>query len=130
MKKYTSLALIFILAFLSLQTVYAIDKKEKDKNKEKTKKEKAEVKATIKTSAQCNMCKKSIEQKVTGISGVTKATLSLGNKELKVKYNPSKTNLDNIKKEVAAIGYDADNISADKNAYNNLPACCKVESRK
>jgi copper chaperone CopZ len=130
MKKHTSLALVFILAFLSLQTVYAIDKNEKDKNKEKTKKEKAEVKATIKTSAQCNMCKKTIEQKVLQVNGVTKATLSLGNKELKVRYNASKTNIEDIRKAITALGYDADNISADKNAYYNLPACCKVESRK
>lgn len=125
MTKYYSLVLILFIAFFSVENSHALDKKEKGENKEKN-----EAKATITTSAQCNMCKKSIEQKVLSISGVSKATLSIGNKELKVKYNSSKTNLENIKKAIAAIGYDADNISADKNAYNNLPACCKVESRK
>lgn len=130
MIKYCSLAIILFFAFFSIENSHALDKQVKEQKKDKPKKEKAEAKATIKTSAQCNMCKKTIEQKVMQVKGVSKATLAIGTAELKVRYNSKETNLDNIRKVIAASGYDADQVKADQAAYNNLPACCKAGGHK
>lgn len=130
MAKYCSLVIILFFAFFSIENSHALDKQLKDQKKEKPKKEKAEAKATIKTSAQCNMCKKTIEQHVMQVKGVSKATLAIGTAELKVKYNTKETNIDNIRKAIAASGYDADNVKADKTEYSNLPDCCKAGGHK
>lgn len=82
-------------------------------------------KATIKTSAQCEMCKESIEAKLSKLNGVKKATLDPKTKELKVKYDESVVTLDEIRKTVSKTGYWADNVMPDKDAYAALPACCK-----
>jgi copper chaperone CopZ len=84
---------------------------------------KAEVK--IQTSAQCEMCKSRIESALAYESGIIRSTLDMETKILTVKYRPSKLTVTDIKKKVAAIGYDADEIPADEEAYQALPTCCK-----
>mgnify|MGYP003710462607 CR=1 FL=1 len=36
-----------------------------------------------------------------------------------------KTNLEKIKRAISLIGYDADEIIADKKAHDKLPKCCQ-----
>lgn len=84
-------------------------------------------KATIKTSAQCEMCKESIEASLSKLNGVKKATLNPKTKELSVKYDESVVSLEDIKKAVSKTGYWADNVMPDKDAYAALPACCKPQ---
>jgi periplasmic mercuric ion binding protein len=79
----------------------------------------------IKTSAQCEMCKEKIEKEVLYEKGVKSAVLNLETNELKVEYKPEKTNPENIRKAIARVGYDADDVKADEKAYEKLPYCCK-----
>lgn len=80
---------------------------------------------TIKTSGECEMCKKSIESEVGKMTGVKKATLDIETKILTVEYNSKKTNPDKIRKAIAAIGYDADDVKANNRRQKELPSCCK-----
>jgi periplasmic mercuric ion binding protein len=80
---------------------------------------------TIKTSAQCEMCKTRIETAMAYEKGVVKSDLNIETKELTVTYKPSKTSPDKIRKALNEIGYDADATLADEKAYAKLPACCK-----
>jgi periplasmic mercuric ion binding protein len=82
---------------------------------------------TIKTSARCGMCKQKIEKAVTDVNGVKSATLDLTSKTVKVKYDDAVTNVDEIRNAIAAIGYTADGVKPTKEAYDNLPGCCKGE---
>src|SRR5688572_8968684 len=84
---------------------------------------KAEIK--IKTSAECEMCKATIEKVMAYTKGVKKATLDLKTRELTVVYNPKKTSPDEIRKAISEAGYDADSIPANNKAYKKLEACCK-----
>ena len=43
----------------------------------------------------------------------------------KVNYLWDRTNVENIKAAIANAGYDADDVTADVEAYNKLPTCCK-----
>lgn len=80
---------------------------------------------TIKTSAQCEMCKNRIEKALAFEKGVVSSELNLESKVLTVKYKEGKTTPDRIRKAVNAVGYDADNSPAVAKAYESLPPCCK-----
>ncbi len=79
----------------------------------------------IKTSAQCSMCKETIEKAMAFEKGVVKYELVVETKILKVTYKPAKTNPETIRRAVSAVGYDADEVVADPKAYANLADCCK-----
>lgn len=85
---------------------------------------------TIKTSAECGTCKKKIEHDLPFEKGVQSVNLNLDNKVVTVVYNAAKTNPDKIRKAIAHMGYDADDIPADKKAYDKLEECCKKDGHK
>ncbi len=78
----------------------------------------------LKVSGNCEQCKSRIE-KAAKIDGVSKAEWNTESKILAVTYDPSKTNLDQIGKKVAASGHDNEKAKADDKAFNALPGCCK-----
>ncbi len=79
----------------------------------------------IKTSAQCEMCKNTIESDLSFEKGVKNSDLNMENKIITVIYNPEKTNPEKIMKAITKSGYDADSLKADAKAYKRLPDCCK-----
>ena len=79
----------------------------------------------IKTSAVCNMCKKTIEKAVASEKGVKSSTLDVESKVLTVVFDNRKTNADKVRKAVTETGYDADDKPALESAYNRLNDCCK-----
>ncbi len=79
----------------------------------------------IKTSAQCGMCKETIEKAMAFEKGVVKSELVVETKILKVTYKPAKTTPEAIRRAVSEAGYDADEVKADPTAYKNLSDCCK-----
>ena len=79
----------------------------------------------IKTSAECDMCKKRIEKEVSLMKGVKKAELDLTTKVLTVEYNPKKTSPEKIRQRISEIGYDADEVKANNRATKELPHCCQ-----
>lgn len=91
-------------------------------------KSKEEIK--IKTSAECGMCKTTIEKALAFEKGVKKAELNLETKEITVVYNPKKTTPDQIRKAISNAGYDADDVKANPKVYQQLPECCKKDGMK
>ncbi|MDR6560564.1 MULTISPECIES: heavy metal-associated domain-containing protein [Arcicella] len=81
----------------------------------------------IKTSAICEMCKERIEKKLAFTKGVSESNLNIESKEkiVTVTYNPKKTSVEKIKKAIADVGYDADEVTANAKGYEKLPSCCK-----
>jgi periplasmic mercuric ion binding protein len=79
----------------------------------------------IKTSAQCPMCKESIEKMLTFERGVRHALLDMETKEVTVRYNNRRTDPEKLRKAITKIGYDADDQQGDEKAYSELPGCCK-----
>lgn len=80
---------------------------------------------TIKTSAQCGMCKEIIEGGLKKTKGIVSIDLNPETQLLKVEYLEDKITLATIRKKVANLGYDADEVLANQNAYEKLPACCQ-----
>jgi periplasmic mercuric ion binding protein len=79
----------------------------------------------IKTSSQCDECKARIEKGLSKEDGIISSELTVENKIAKVVYNSSVTDPDQIRKAISKIGYDADDVPANKKAYNKLPKCCQ-----
>ena len=77
------------------------------------------------TSAQCDMCKAKIEGKLGEAKGVRMVALDIRSKKVTVKYNPEKTTVDDIKRAITALGYDADEAKGNPEAHKNLPTCCQ-----
>ncbi len=81
---------------------------------------------TIKTpTVQCESCKQRIENAMARVEGVAKTTVNFHNHTTKVTFWSDRTNIENVKTAIANIGYDADDVSADADAYKRLPLCCK-----
>ncbi len=83
------------------------------------------IETKIKTTAQCEMCKQTIEKKINKIKGIKHADLNLEDKFLTVKYNSNKVNTDEIRQAITKLGYDADEMKKNFDAYSKLPSCCK-----
>lgn len=81
---------------------------------------------TIKTpTVQCESCKQRIENAMARVEGVAKTTVNFRNHTTKVTFWNDRTNIENVKTAIANIGYDADDVTADADAYKRLPQCCK-----
>jgi periplasmic mercuric ion binding protein len=76
----------------------------------------------------CEMCQETIEESLKS-KGVASASWSVDTKILKVSYDSTAINLDDIQKKVAAAGYDTEKYRADESAYKNLHECCQYERR-
>lgn len=79
----------------------------------------------IQTSAECGQCKERLENELNYTKGIKYAELNLEDLKLTVKYNNSKIALDEIKKQISRLGYDADDLKAEKEAVEKLPKCCQ-----
>lgn len=81
---------------------------------------------TIKTpSVQCDMCKDRIERVMSREPGVQKTVVDYKKKTTKVTFISERTNIENVKTAIANAGYDADDVTANEEAYKKLPSCCK-----
>jgi cation transport ATPase len=79
----------------------------------------------IQTSAQCEQCKDRLEKNMAFEKGVKYVDLDLETKILTLHYKHDKTDPEKLRKAVSKIGYDADDVLADPEAYEKLPECCK-----
>jgi mercuric ion binding protein len=84
----------------------------------------------INTSAQCDMCKKRIEDGLFTQKGVINAELNVVTKTVTIKYRGNKITEDDLRTYISSLGYSADEIPANKEAYDKLPGCCQVEGMK
>ena len=81
----------------------------------------------IKTSAQSDLCKTTIEKSIKGEKGNEEANLDLESKVVTVKYSEADSDYDKITKVITDLGYSADDKPASKDAYSKLPNGCKSD---
>lgn len=81
----------------------------------------------IKTSTQCEQCKDRIEKALNKSKGVISSDLDLETKEVTVVYDSELIDSEKINTIISKTGYDADDVPANKKAYNKLPKCCKKD---
>ena len=79
----------------------------------------------IQTSAVCGMFEERIETNIAYEKGVKKVELDDDTKIVTIGFDPRKSDPDKLRQAISKLGYDADDVEADKEAYDKLPACCQ-----
>lgn len=81
---------------------------------------------TVKIYGNCGMCETKIEKAGT-IKKVAQVDWDQETQMATITYNAKKTNLDEILKKIALVGYDSDKFLAPDDVYNNLHGCCQYD---
>jgi len=117
MKKIFKLtALVFVMALFSTSAIA----------------QKTNKKAVIKTVLNCDHCKQcetcglKFKMELLKLKGVKMYELDDEAMTITVYYNGKKTDLQTIREGISKLGYDADDIKADPEAYEKLDNCCKA----
>ncbi|MCD6063497.1 MAG: heavy-metal-associated protein [Flavipsychrobacter sp.] len=96
----------------------------------------AQTKATtiaIKASIYCDHCRKCescgerLEKAVFCEKGIKRVDIDEQQKTVNVIFNPKKTSPERIRQAIAKVGFDADDVQADPQAYLKLDDCCKKQ---
>ena len=103
--KYLITSILFIFTFLTVSA------------------QKGEV--VVNSTIICEMCKDNIENGLAYVDGIKSAKVDVDNKTITVKYKAKKISEDEVKTEIAKIGYAADDVPANADAYEKLHSCCK-----
>ena len=81
----------------------------------------------IKTCAECEgtCCKDRIEKEMQFTKGVTAVNLGIETQVLSITFKTKKNSVENIRTIISNIGYDADDVKANRKAHDDLPSCCQ-----
>jgi copper chaperone CopZ len=79
------------------------------------------------SSIVCEKCADRIQDSLKNYIGIIESKIDLINKEALVKYDPNVLCKDKIDSFISSLGYNADNLLADKSAFDKLEECCKVK---
>ena len=80
---------------------------------------------------QCDMCVDNIESSLKKVDGIVKFQVELSDLIVKIKYDAKKLSQEEIELAISNVGYKANAIDANLEAYNKLAMCCKLpEDRK
>jgi periplasmic mercuric ion binding protein len=83
-------------------------------------------KAIIKTPGlTCETCKDRVERSLFKMYGITSVKADFKKHTTTVTWLTDRTNIEEIKTAIANAGYDADDVTAEEDAYKRLPAGCK-----
>lgn len=82
--------------------------------------------ARIKTpNVLCEECKKRLSTYLDRVDGIQYLNINFRKGEIQVKYLTDRTDIEQIKTAIANAGYDADDVTANEEAYKKLPKTCK-----
>lgn len=81
---------------------------------------------TVKIYGNCNMCKSNIEN-AGNFKNIAKVDWNADTKMASLTYDESKTDRNEILKQIALSGYDSDIFLAPQKVYLNLSSCCQYE---
>lgn len=85
------------------------------------------LKYTTEVNGNCEQCKKRIEKAAFVVPGVKTANWDISSHQLTVILNEEKSSPQDLKKAIAKVGHDTDEVKATKTDYDNLHSCCKYE---
>lgn len=79
----------------------------------------------IQSSNQCNKCYRTIGNALYALKGIENVFANGENHTVEVQYLEEKISPQKIRKAIAKVGYDADDIKANAIPYKKLRQCCK-----
>lgn len=81
----------------------------------------------LQSSAICDMCEKTIETEMIYEKGVKKVDVDLSTAAVLVEFDPKKTDAVKLRAALVKLGYSADGIPGNPEAFAKLPLCCRNE---
>ena len=75
---------------------------------------------------QCEACAQTITKAAESINGVQTVSVSVEHKQATIEYASSATDVQKIEEAIANSGYQANEVTANAQAYETLPDCCKI----
>jgi copper chaperone CopZ len=115
--KYSFIAFLLVAAFSVNAQDEAVSSKNKGKNET----------LELKVSGVCGMCQSRIETAVYDLKGVKSAKWDQDTDVLTTVVKKNKVTRQQIADAVAAVGHSSELAKANKEAYNDLPGCCKYD---
>lgn len=110
---------ILLGMLLFLVTLPSMAQEKKSKN----------AKYNIEVNGNCEMCKKRIEKAAFSVAGVKSAEWHIDDHMLHLIINEEKCALLDVKKAVAKVGHDTDDVKATQEDYDKLHGCCMYERK-
>jgi mercuric ion binding protein len=89
----------------------------------------ANANAAFKIWGNCEMCKETIEGSLK-VDGIKTADWNTDTKMMNVAFDSTRITLDQIGRNIAAVGYDTEKYRGDDQAYAGLPECCQYERKE
>lgn len=86
-------------------------------------------KYNIEVNGNCEQCKKRIEKAAFSVSGVKSAEWNIENHTLHLIINEEKCSVLDVKKAIAKVGHDTDEVKASDADYAKLHSCCLYERK-
>ncbi|SHG08471.1 Copper chaperone CopZ [Flavobacterium segetis] len=84
-------------------------------------------KYTTEVNGNCEQCQKRIQKAAYSVVGVKSVTWDIATHQLNLIINEEKTTVNDVKKAIAKVGHDTDEVKATDEDYNNLHHCCLYE---
>jgi copper chaperone CopZ len=84
---------------------------------------------TIEVNGNCDLCKKRIEKAAFSVAGVKSAVWNVESHQLALILNEEKCSILEVKKAIAKVGHDTDEVKATDSDYANLHSCCQYERK-
>lgn len=73
----------------------------------------------------CNSCGKRLEEAIFKEKGIKRVDINEKEKTISIVYNATKTTPEKLRQAIAKVGFDADDVKGDAEAYAKLDDCCK-----
>jgi periplasmic mercuric ion binding protein len=86
-------------------------------------------KYAIEVNGNCDLCKKRIEKAAFSVAGVKSAVWDIESHQLALILNEEKCSVLDVKKAVAKVGHDTDDVKATDSDYEKLHSCCQYERK-
>ncbi len=83
----------------------------------------------IEINGNCEMCKKRIEKAAYSVKGVKSADWNIDDHTLHLIINEEKASVLDVKKAIASVGHDSDEVKATEEQYAKLHGCCMYERK-
>ena len=102
-----------ITVFVMLVAVVTVQAQEKNK------------KTALEVDGVCGMCKARIEKAAIKTKGVKYANWSVETHQLSLIMDETKCTLEDVEKNIAAVGHDTKQIKAEDKVYASISPCCQ-----
>jgi mercuric ion binding protein len=84
-------------------------------------------KYTTEVNGNCEQCQKRIQKAAFSVVGVKSASWDIETHQLSVIINEEKCSILDVKKAIAKVGHDTDDVKSTKEVYDNLHSCCQYD---